>query len=306
MKTGAHLLIGKGLVSTLDAAVSLHCDCIQLFLHNPRGWQRKPRHDSELDSFREAAAEKKISPVAIHMPYLVNLATDDRDVRIKSLRVLEIELSESEKMGASYYVIHPGSHRGMGIKKGIENVASGLKSFNGGQVRILLENTAGQGDSVGSRWNELGSIIDKLHGKAGVCFDTAHAFESGYDIRNPDFLDAMKREIEKSLGLRYILLIHANDSLTLKGSNVDRHQHIGRGRIGLKGFENLVMDDWFGSLPYIIETPKGSACDDKNNLKILRKLGEKYGKIQVQGDRGKVAGRMGKIGSKQGKVSQGQ
>jgi len=281
MKIGAHLLTGKGLSRTLEEARSLGCGCMQVFLHNPRGWQRKKREAGELAYFKKEAGRMGISPVAIHMPYLVNLATPDRDIISKSLKVIELELGEAAEMGASYYVIHPGSHRGAGIKRGLDSVVRNLKSFSGSKVKILLENTAGQGSSVGSRWSELGYIIEKLGGNAGVCLDTAHAFEAGYDIMRPNSFKTMKEEIERNFGLRYILMVHANDSLTLKGSKSDRHQHIGRGYIGLKGFENLIGDDFFGELPYIIETPKGSLKDDAENMKKLKEMGEKHGKVQL-------------------------
>ncbi|MCK9266688.1 deoxyribonuclease IV [bacterium] len=279
MKIGAHIFLGKKLNSVLETTLLLNCDCCQIFLHNPRGWNRKSRDDEELVEFKKDSETKKVFPIAVHMPYLVNFATPDKTIIHKSCKVLEVELEECEKMGVAYYVIHPGSHKGMGINYGVASVADNLKNFVGGNVKILLENTAGQGDSVGSKWNELGEILDKLNGKAGVCFDTAHAFESGYDLATEGFVENLKSEIEKSFGLRYILMVHANDSLTSKGSRSDRHQHIGEGHIGLKGFENLIKDDYFGTLPYIIETPKDTPADDIRNLKILRKLGEKYGKI---------------------------
>ena len=280
MKIGAHLLLGKGLNHVFETAEKLGCNCFQVFLHNPRGWNRSFRQRSEIFSFRKAAEKSMISPVVIHMPYLLNLATSGKEIRLKSMRLLEHEMTESEMMGADYYVIHPGSHRGNGIKSGVNLVADGLKPFCKGKTRILLENTAGQGDSIGRNWEEIGSIIDRLGGSAGICFDTAHAYESGYDISNRISLHAMKDEIEKRFGMGYIQLVHANDSITLKGSNVDRHQHIGEGCIGIKGFENLVKDERFGELPFIIETPKDNEGDDRHNMEILRKLGEKHGKIR--------------------------
>ncbi|MCS7181245.1 MAG: deoxyribonuclease IV, partial [bacterium] len=143
-------------------------------------------------------------------------------------------------------------------------------------IKILLENTSGQGSSIGYNFEQLGYILDKLDGNFGICFDTAHFFQAGYNIKK---FEIVKKDIEKFINLRYIKLVHANDSETDCGSKVDRHQHIGKGKIGIKGFEEIIKDEYFGSLPFIIETPKLSLKEDERNIRILRRIGEKYGKI---------------------------
>ncbi len=279
MKIGAHILIGGGLEKALETSELLGCDCFQIFLQNPRSWKRRRRPASEMSSFRKGIMERGISPLAIHMPYLLNLSSSDPVTRSMSMKLLEFEMEEAEAAGADYYVIHPGSHKGAGLGSGIKTLAENLKNFVGRKPLILIENTAGQGNSVGGDWSNFTSLLEKFGTGLGLCLDTAHAFEAGYDIREESGLAEMVDVIEKSAGLSYILMLHANDSATRGGSKSDRHANIGEGLLGKMAFENLVKHGYFGNLPFIIETPKSTVKDDMKNLAILREIGKRYGKI---------------------------
>jgi len=275
MRVGAHLWIGEGIEKTLEYCEYLGCNCFQIFLSNPRSWKRKEKSIEEIIRFREKIKLKKIKPIVIHMPYILNVAENNIKEKKKIVQLLEKEIEESENLKADFYVLHPGFHKGIGEKKGIENVINTLKNFSISKIKILLENTSGQGTSIGYKFEHFSFLFDRLGDNFGVCFDTAHAFQSGYNLKN---FEKVKENIEKFIPLSYILLIHANDSKTELNSKTDRHEHIGKGK-GIKGFEEIIKDEYFGNLSYIIETPKLSLKEDKKNIEILKKIGEKYGKI---------------------------
>ncbi|MCM8819051.1 MAG: deoxyribonuclease IV [Candidatus Omnitrophica bacterium] len=276
MKVGAHLWIGEGFLKVIEYSDYLKCDCFQIFLSNPRSWKRKKRSIEEIENFKKEIKNRKIAPVVVHMPYILNIAEDNKILRRKIIKFIENEIEESKKIGAHFYVIHPGFLKGMEEKKGIKNTTEVLKNFKNIELTILLENTSGQGTSLGYSFKQMGYILSGLEENFGICFDTAHAFQAGYNILE---FEKVKEDIEKFIDLRYIKLLHANDSKTTIGSRIDRHQHIGKGKIGIKGFEEIIKDQYFGNLPFIIETPKLSLKDDERNIKILRKIGEKYGKV---------------------------
>lgn len=279
MKVGVHLWTGEGLKKTIEHCDYLKCDCFQIFLHSPRKWERKRRGKKEVEEFKKELSKRKIHPFVVHMPYLINLASPYKNVRYNSLKLLEREIEEAEITGAHFYVIHPGSHKGDGKKNGWRRVCGGLKKIVGSKTKILIENTAGQGNSLGEKLEEFKVLIDCFGDKIGFCIDTAHLFQAGYNFKEKEGFYEMKEEIEKNLSLGYILLIHANDSATACGSKIDRHQHIGKGYIGMEGFEKFIKDEYFGNLPFIIETPKESLKQDKKNIEVLRKIGVHYGKI---------------------------
>jgi deoxyribonuclease IV len=283
MKIGSHILIGGGLEKSIEVAEMLGCNCFQFFLQNPRSWERRKRLDAELSNFRIKREKSNLSPLVVHMPYLMNLASTERKILLMSQRLLEREMTEAEAIGADFYVVHPGSHKGTGVETGVKNLASSLKPFAGVTPKILLENTAGQGSTIGGSWEDLGYLFETFGNGIGICLDTAHAFEAGYDIRREEVLNEMKKKIGKILGLHNLLLIHANDSASPLGSRLDRHQHISEGYLGKKAFELLVKDEYFGTLPFIIETPKSDATSDKKNLRVLKELGVRYKKLTSGG-----------------------
>lgn len=276
MNIGAHLWTGQGLLKTVEYCDYLKCDTFQIFLSNPRSWKRKEREKNEIEKFKKEVEKRKIFPLVVHMPYILNLAEENKTLKRKIINLLEKEIEDSEKIGAQFYVVHPGFYKGIGEKRGIENIISVLKNFKKINIQILLENTSGQGSSLGYNFKQLAYIIEKTGDNFGICFDTGHAFHSGLDIRK---FEEVKKHIEKFIDISYIKLIHSNDSKTELGSKIDRHEHIGKGKIGIKGFEEIIKDDYFGNLPFIIETPKLSLKEDRENIEILKEIGEKYGKI---------------------------
>ncbi|MCM8804779.1 MAG: deoxyribonuclease IV [Candidatus Omnitrophica bacterium] len=276
MKIGAHLWTGEGLIKTIEYCDFLKCDCFQIFLSNPRSWKRKKRDKEEIKNFKQEIKKRENKPIVVHMPYILNIAEDNKKLIKKIINFINEEIEESEKIGAEFYVIHPGFHKGNGEKKGIKNVIDLLKSLSKSNIKILVENTSGQGTSLGYKFEHFSTIFEKIDKNLGICFDTAHAFQSGHNLLE---FKKVKKDIEKFIDLSYIKLIHANDSKTDCGSRIDRHEHIGKGKIGIKGFEEIIKDEYFGNLPFIIETPKLSLKEDKENIEILRRIGEKYGKI---------------------------
>ncbi|MCX7705377.1 MAG: deoxyribonuclease IV [bacterium] len=269
MKIGAHVWVGNGLNNAGKAAVNIGCQCIQIFLHNPRSWKISRRNNDEMIGFTVFLKENNIQPLAVHMPYLLNLASPDRKIFSLSIKRLEIEMEEAEKMVADFYIIHPGSCPSK--IKGIKQLCEGLKNFTGLKTRILIENTSGQGNSLGGNWQDFEYLFQKLEG-IGICFDTAHAFASGNDFRTKIGFRKMISDMEKYFPRKSIFLVHANDSLSECGSRIDRHQHLGKGFIGKNGFKILMKDQYFSLLPFIIETPKTSLDDDRQNLKWLKKI----------------------------------
>ncbi|MFN4227048.1 MAG: deoxyribonuclease IV [Candidatus Ratteibacteria bacterium] len=276
MKIGAHLWIGEGLDKVIEFCEYLNSNCFQIFLSNPRSWKRKEREEQEIERFKQSIKKKKIKPVVVHMPYILNIAENEIKKRKEIINLLEKELEESEKLDVDFYVVHPGFHKGQGEKKGFKNVIDSLKKITNSKIKILIENTSGQGTSLGYKFDHFSLIFEKIGNNYGICFDSAHAFQAGYNLRK---FDEVKKNIEKFIPLSYILLIHANDSKTELNSKKDRHEHIGKGKIGIKGFEQIIKDDYFGNLPFIIETPKVSLKEDKRNIEIIKKIGEKYGKV---------------------------
>lgn len=278
MRIGAHIWIGEGLEKTVETAALLGCGCFQMFLQNPRSWSRRKRPDEEIYAFRKSIKKSNMKPVVVHMPYILNLASPDKKIAGMSHALFEKEMIEAESIGADYYVVHPGSHRGAGIEVGIKNLAASLHPFTGSSPKILLENTAGQGNTIGGSWEDFAYLFEKFGEDIGLCFDTAHAFQSGYNIKEEGILHEMLDAIGKKLTSEAILIIHANDSASPLGSGLDRHQHIGRGFLGKNSFELLVKDAYCGTLPFIIETPKTEMDSDRKNLEILKAMGTKYGK----------------------------
>ncbi|MCM8810251.1 MAG: deoxyribonuclease IV [Candidatus Omnitrophica bacterium] len=276
MKVGAHLWIGEGLARVIEFCEYLESNCLQIFLSNPRSWKSKIRKEEEIEKFTQSIKKRKIKPVVIHMPYILNIAVSKVKEKNKIINFLEKQLEESEKINADFYVIHPGFHKGNGEKNGMKNVVDLLKNLPKFNIKILIENTSGQGTSLGYKFEHFSFLFEKIGNDYGICFDTAHAFQAGYNLKE---FDKVKKDIEKFIPLSYILLIHANDSKTELNSKKDRHEHIGKGKIGIKGFTQIIKDDYFGNLPFIIETPKVSLKEDKRNIEIIKKIGEKYGKI---------------------------
>ncbi|HOJ39384.1 MAG TPA: deoxyribonuclease IV [bacterium] len=271
VRTGAHLWIGQGLSEVVVVACRLKCQCLQIFLHSPRQWRVKKRPDCELVSFRKALKLQGLEPLVVHMPYLINLASPEGSVVSLSLKRLALELEEAETAGATAYVLHPGSHLGCGPQAGLKRLIGNLQKISGSNVKLLLENTAGQGQSLGRFWSGFREIRQHCP-QTGFCLDTAHAWAAGYNLTSSTGFQSMLAEIEKTLGLEYIFLVHANGSAAVCGSGLDRHASLDRGKIGLEVFQWLAQDKYLGKLPFIIETPKNSLSEDRRNLKLLLRV----------------------------------
>jgi deoxyribonuclease-4 len=256
------------------------CDTIQVFTKSNRQWRAKRISDQEVEAFKANLAATGIGPVVAHDCYLVNLAAPRRAVWKKSVAAFRVELEGAERLGIPYLVTHPGSHAGAGEAEGMRRVAEALNVLHaalpGAGVRILLETTAGQGSSLGHRFEQLAAILAGVDqaDRVGVCLDTCHVFAAGYDIRTRDGYRKTVEDLDACLGLRRLQAIHLNDSKGGLGSRVDRHEHIGEGRLGLAPFRRLLNDPRLRRVPMILETPKDDdfVAADRRNLARLRRL----------------------------------
>ena len=275
---GAHESIAGGLHLAFDRIQEVGGSALQIFTRNQRQWTPSPVTEEEQTLFSDAWQKCPDIPVASHASYLVNLASGKPDLAQKSITAFADELKRCDLLNIPMVVIHPGSHGGDGVETGIarftENLDQALKLADN-KITVLLETTAGQGTGLGSRFEELAAIIEgsKYEKKLGVCVDTCHIFAAGYDIRSMETYRASMAEFDKLIGIERIKFFHLNDSKKGLESRVDRHEHIGQGKIGLEGFRNLLNDPRFAGHPMTLETPKGKDLqEDRDNLAVLREL----------------------------------
>ncbi|MDD5691969.1 MAG: deoxyribonuclease IV [Candidatus Omnitrophica bacterium] len=280
MILGVHVSGAKKIYETLDIAHNLGCDTMQIFARSPQSW----RHDFKLEpedigEFRARRKKYKISPVFIHISYLINLASPEPRLYNGSIQAYIEDIRDAEKLGADYIVTHMGSHKqtseDAGIKRLVEALNKILEKTKGSKVGILLENTSGSGSWLGYRFYHQHKILKGIKQKArvGLCLDTAHAYLAGYDLSTKEGLENMLDEIQDLVGIKLIKLIHLNDAAGGLGSHHDRHDHIGRGHIGLSGMKRIISHPKLRKIPMILETPKTTEESDKENLKLVRKLG---------------------------------
>lgn len=279
MKFGAHMSTSGGVWKALERGRSVNCDSVQIFVKNNMQWLGRPFAASDIAQFEKERAAHRFICVFGHTGYLINLgapASANRDKSIQSL-IQEIELAT--QLGIPFLVMHPGAHLGAGEEAGIKQIIAGLDEVfaatSKSPVRIALENTAGQGSCLGDRIAHLGRIFEGVRRpkRLGVCLDTAHFFAAGYDIRTPKGWKSAIAEVENAVGLENILAFHINDSKTDLGSRVDRHAHIGQGKIGRDGFRHIVRDSRFKNHPACLETARSPDLhEDVMNLAILREL----------------------------------
>ena len=274
-KIGFHAPIKGGLHESLIIAKDAGCDTVQIFSRNPRGWMAKPLTKTGIDLFRKTRRQTKLSPVLIHTNYLINLAAADETILLKSIASFREEVERAILLGVDYVVLHPGSARGSSEKDAIEICALSLKvaceGLKLGRLRILLENTAGQGECIGHRFEHLRMIMDACPRLSlGVCIDTAHSFTAGYDIREQDGLEATISIIQRTVGTKNVRAVHFNDSRAPYNSRVDRHWHIGEGHIGLEALRRVARHPKLSHAAFILETPYDDPRADLKNLKTLR------------------------------------
>lgn len=276
MKLGVHVSISGSIDRAVDRAAEMGCNTFQIFTRNPRGWRFKGMDQKEVEHFTRKLEVHKMDPVFGHMPYLPNLASPKEEVYEKSVVSLTAELRRCAKLRIPYLVTHLGSHLGAGASVGLQRVINAINQSiykAEGRVMLLLENTAGTKNSVGSSFEDLRSIIDQLaepH-RIGVCFDTCHGFAAGYDLRTEGAVEATIEKFDEVLGLERLKLVHLNDCKGELSSHVDRHEHIGMGKIGEDGFRKILRSR-LGRLPLILETPVDKRRDDLGNLEKVRKL----------------------------------
>jgi deoxyribonuclease IV len=276
-RLGVHTSIAGGLHLSLERAYALGCTALQIFSHNPRGWAVKAIPEETASRFRTLRAEFDISPVVIHSSYLINLASRDSLLLKKSLDLLVTEMDRADTIGADYVILHTGSASGDDERIARKRAISALNSiadkrkWNAG---LLIENTAGERGDISSAMPDLSEILAGVGGTliAGVCIDTCHAFAAGYALNGERGMQRMADEIERFVGAGKVKLIHLNDSKGASGSRIDRHEHIGFGRIGAKGLQRFISCGPFRDAPLILETPKKQESDDPANLEKVRRM----------------------------------
>ncbi len=280
VRLGAHMSIAGGLDQAPLRGQQAGCDTIQVFTKSNRQWQAKPLSEAEVAAFQAALRATGIRPGVAHDCYLINLASPKGPVRKQSLAAFRVEMERAERLGIPYLVTHPGQHLGAGEAEGIARVGEALNLLHAAlpaaRLQILLETTAGQGSSLGCRFEQIAAILEQLERaeRVGICLDTCHVFAAGYDIASPTGYRRTLRELDACLGLARLKVIHLNDSEKGLGSHVDRHTHIGQGALGLQAFRLLLADPRLRRVPMILETPKdGDALkSDRLNLARLRGL----------------------------------
>ena len=287
-RLGAHLSIAGGLPRAVDRAEASRCQALQIFTKSAGQWRARPLPSGEIARFRARVEETDLHPVVAHNSYLINVAAAAPALRAQSIAALGEELDRAEALGLDGLVMHPGSYTTGTEAQGLALIADGLRELLRARPRartkVLLEHTAGQGTNLGHRFEHLAAIIDRLGGspRVGVCLDTCHLLSAGYDVTSTQGYDSTFREFDRIVGIDRIAVFHLNDSKRPCGSRVDRHEHIGKGCLGLEPFRRLLNDPRFAHLPMLLETPKLDTPEsrrrsdvdpwDARNLRTLRKL----------------------------------
>ncbi|MDA8100095.1 MAG: deoxyribonuclease IV [Nitrospiraceae bacterium] len=277
MRLGFHVSISGGFSLAVRRAYEIGCRTMQIFSRNPRGWTVKPLDPADIAEFKRLREEWDIGPVFVHTNYLINLASAKPDLYQRSIEQFVIDLERTEHLGAEYLVTHLGSASGKEPGWMIERVAKALNAaqkLHPPKAMILLENTAGEAGDVGYELGQVRQVIDGIDNtsRIGVCYDTCHGFAAGYDIRTKKDVDGLAKEIDATVGKSRLKGIHLNDCLKDFGSRVDRHWHLGEGKIGDDGFRAFLNHPFFREVPMIMETPKETEEDDPRNMKKAKSL----------------------------------
>jgi deoxyribonuclease-4 len=279
MRFGFHISIAGGFSKVVERARVRGCETIQFFSRNPRGWKYSPLNKKEVEAFRSSVQSSGLFPIFLHMPYLPNIASFKSKFYKRSIDSIATDLQRAKQLGAQYLIIHVGHRMESSEDQAIEAVSQGIdQAFEKvkNEVVLLVENTAGQGTEIGYAFDQIKKIIEGVcdHQRIGVCLDTAHTFEAGYDLSNQDGIEKTLEKFDRMIGLKRLHLLHLNDSKTRLGSRKDRHWHIGEGHIGLEGFKNLINHPLLRRLPGIMETPRKDTVEDLKNMKVIRSLVE--------------------------------
>jgi deoxyribonuclease-4 len=282
MKVGAHVGSSGGLITSFERAQAIGAETIQIFGSPPQQWRRRIIRPEECEAFRKGMADTGIEPVFLHGTYLINLATEKPDQLDKSTEALAGDLKLASAAGAKGVIFHVGSHKGAGFDAVLQQIVDALKKVldeTPEDAWIILENNAGQGGGVGSRFPELGAIMRGVASqRLKVCLDTEHAYAAGYDLATPEGIEAAMAEFDQEIGLEHLVAVHANDSKTPLGGGVDRHDNIGEGHIGRAGFEVIMAHPAFRDVPFLLEVPGfDGEGPDKANVGLLKEIRAKVG-----------------------------
>jgi deoxyribonuclease-4 len=276
---GAHMSIGGGVHRAIERSRSIGCTAMQIFVKNNMQWFARPFLPEEIRAFLDHAQRSELGAIFAHANYLINLAATNPQFHANSIRALSEELVRAEQLELPFIVLHPGAHLGEGEEAGLEKIVNSIDTIFGGlpkvRTRIALETTAGQGSCLGHDFGHLAHILANVHEPARlcVCLDTAHIFAAGYDIGSEKATQQMLNDFDRIIGLERLAAIHLNDSKAARGSRVDRHEHIGKGQIGLDAFRVIMRDRRIRKIPKVLETPKGKELkEDIENMNTLRGL----------------------------------
>lgn len=278
MLLGVQVSIAGGIYESITRAQALGCSAMQIFSRDPRQWRKSRLKAADIEEFRQRRQASGIEKVFIHVPYLINLASPVHGLFRGSISAYVQDMREARALGAEYTVVHMGSHKLSGEKRGLKKIATALNRIleltGDSPVRILLENTAGSGSWLGYTFMHHAAVMARIEqkGRVGVCLDTCHAYAAGYDLAAEAGYGRLMDEIEQAVGIEKLALIHLNDTRDKLGSRRDRHEHIGKGNIGIAGFRRIFADTRLKHTACILETPKDSATADERNLLIVRRL----------------------------------
>ena len=274
MKFGAHVSIAGGINKAPKRAHDLGCECFQIFSRSPRGGKAPALTSKLVEPFLSECGRLNVTEYYIHTPYYINLCSEKKELRVSSINIIKEELERGSILDAKYIMTHLGSSKGTSREQAINLIVQGLKKIldgNNFSTQLLLENTAGQGATIGDSFEELAEILDGVKGSnVGICIDTAHLFAAGYDIRTKGKFKETFRKLSTTIGIEKIKLFHGNDSKVGLGERKDRHEHMGKGKIGVQGFESIIRNPDFKNTNMIVETPPENAGNDIAALKILR------------------------------------
>lgn len=276
---GSHMSVRGGIFTAFERGTAIGCSTMQVFVKNSNQWVGKPLTAEDIRNYKTAEAKASIAPVVAHAAYLINLCAVDQGVLRRSRAALEDELRRCEALGILGLIVHPGAHMGAGVEAGVAGVAASINYVHrrtpGLRTLTVLETTAGQGTTVGSRFQELSSILAQIEEtpRIGICIDTCHLFAAGYPIHSLEGWESTLRKLDSIIGMERLVAVHVNDSKKGLGSRVDRHEHIGRGMLGETCFRNLMNDPRLARVPKILETEKSEDMhEDVRNMRFLRSL----------------------------------
>ncbi len=273
IKIGAHVSISGGFHKAFENAKEINADIFQVFTHSPRSWKFSLPTDEDIEEWNETKNDHNIEPIISHASYLINIANPERKKFYGAVNTLQKELEMAEALDIPYVCVHPGAKLKQSTEDGLDRVVKALNKIEINETKLLLENTAGHGSWLCGNWDDISYILENTkHNDIGVCFDTCHAFAAGYDISTKDGLKESLSEFDKKIGLEKIKVIHLNDSKFKLGENKDRHEHIGKGKIGEEGMKNILTHEKLKKLPFILETPDEKKYGHEENIEHVRDI----------------------------------